>query len=406
MREHHEKNQRLLSRSTILLLFGCIIVLLIVSIIKYAVFQVELRDILNDVVSEIPGTLISIIVFNIAYEYLTRKEAEEELSENLAEVILGDSKVIQSFSKEQKLRYLHALMGSLTGSDKRDILFEMIQPELEDQALNYRKNFLYHIRIENPDPEMRHWFKNDMEDYVQIWEFLRYERHCSDGFPSGEVCLGFFIDEKGLAEGFADRNYVFRETLIIEPKLLDIIKNLDEAKRIEFMEICMDLTFSLDGRERKIRGVEAAPNGLLVRYDAADIRDDYEVIVTFKMPQLKNQYIIVVISEFTYSPQIWFEYQQKDIRVQAYEFLDKEPRQIGDEATRDGHIKLNPDGWVYPVRGAVFEIFSKKAEKKSEEDTDSGHTADAKPDGNADPERGEIFELISKELPGQQKQDG
>ena len=363
MRKNHEKNQRLLSRSTTLLLFGCIIVLLIVSIIKYAVFHVDLSDILNDVVSEIPGTLISIIVFNIAYEYLTRQESEEELSESIAEVVLGDSKVIENFSREQRLHYIRSIMGTLTGEDKRDIIYEMIEPQLEDRVLNYRKSFLYHIRVEQLDPEMEEYFTP--EKYLQIWEFLRYERHCSEGFPPGDVCVGFFLDEKGLTEGFLNQNYIFRENLLIDPAEMQRIKAMTPQERIEFVETCMDLTLSLSGRERKIRDVEAADNGLLVKYDAADLGTDYEVIVTFKMPQKKEQYMIVVISEYTYSPQIWFEYQQNRVRVQAYEFLDKEPRQVSDEVTRDGHIKLNPAGWIYPVRGAVFEIFDKKESAKA-----------------------------------------
>ena len=356
---NHEKNQRLLNRSTLLLLFGCIIILLIFSYIKFALYDVPISSLIDDIISGIPGTLLSIIIFNVAYEYLTKDETSEEISEKVASVLVGNPEIMGSFDKNARIEFIKSTMTSLIGEKKAGIVYDMLDPYITNETLCYKRNFHYQIDIE--EYPMEKYFSTS--DYLQISEDFSYERCCENAFDTDEVCVGFFVDDRGLMDGFQNKSYVFRENLDVNRADMDALKDLSEEEKVDLIEKYFDLTLFMDNQrlERKAINIVTHGNsvtGIVVTYKFENINlsNPYSVRVAFKMPQLRKSYLLVVISEMTYSPQIWLHYDPHKIAVSAYEFLDQSPQIIDDADAIDGRIRVCPPGWVYPVRGIVFTI--------------------------------------------------
>ena len=365
------KNKRLMNMATLILLFGCIIVLLVISYIKYDVFDAPVSSILDDVISDIPGTLLSIIIFNIAYEYLTKDEAAEEISERVASVLLGNPEVMESFEKDTRLTFIQSTMTSLIGSEKADIVYGLLEPYVCNDTLCYKKNFHYHIYID--DNQMGNIF--DSSNYLTVSEYLSYERYCDEKFDAQEVCIGFFPDENDLKDVFKDKTFVFRESLKIKKADLEYLCNLNDADKNKFVEQKLNVSLLINNEDLKINEVKITDKGIVVSFltDKVQIDNSYTVRVAFNMPLLRNSYLLVVISEMTLSPNVWLRYNSQKMSISAYEFLDQDPQQINDSDSVKGNISICPHGWIYPVRGIVFTIDDKEDTDTCESETDTNN---------------------------------
>lgn len=337
------------------------LVLLFVKIIVsyYIGDPVELAEIFDGVLDNILGILPPIILIDFAFEAATQDFVSEEMSEQITSALMSNEETIRRFDDEAKRNFLNTTIATLTthGEREADMAINAIAPYIKSRY-NLRKHFDYAITLwDYPENYML-----PNEHYMMVTEKLRYEKQYIVSEVLGESFrIGFFAENKDLDLHLRKDEYLFREALTIDPKDLEMLSNLSDQEKIDFVTNEMGLKLRIDRNIPVIQNVVINDLGIdvLLSCDHDRSKDTFFIEIEFGMPQLRQRTTFLVsVSEPTYGVDIRLSYPRNRYTINMFPFFNDLADALVEEADHgigncDVHIR---EKWVYPMSGIVFNI--------------------------------------------------
>ncbi len=350
-----------LKTATIMLAAVTTVVWLALIIVKYFVSGMEPVELFDDIVSNILGILPPIIIFNFAYEYVTKDYMADEISEEITQTLMSNPSALDAFDKDIKREFVKSTISSLVGPEKIDAVYGAIEPYLIYQH-NIRSVFEYTIEIRNYKPEQETsdaWGIFNTEDYYKVKEKFICQKLLTGYAPKTNVFkIGFFSDLSQLDSELKNQNFIFRENLRISESALDMLCAKTDEEKLDYVINSMKLNLFLNNIKAEVIGCTIDANGIIVDLKTSTFinsNDDIKMNIGFYMPQLKkNCEFLVSITEPTFTPKINLIYDENTMRVRTYPFLNEEADLLERATQMPGEVSIAPSGWIYPIKGVVF----------------------------------------------------
>lgn len=354
--------RRNMKTATIMLAAITTAVWLALIIVKFFVGGMQLRELFDEILSNILGILPPIILFNFAYEYITKDYMADEISEEITQTLMSNPRALEAFDKDIKREFVKSTIASLVGPDKIDAVYGAIEPYLIYQH-NVRSSFDYSIEIRHfqpeaeKDPIWRSFF--DAGLYYKVKEKFSCQKILT-GFAakSNEFRLGFFSNLSQLDSELKNQNYLFRENLTIRAEELQALAAMTDEEKCRFVVETMRLNVYLNQIRAELVSCTVDENGIIAELKTAsfiDSQNDIEMEIGFYMPQLKKPCeFLVSITEPTLAPKIHLLYDENTMEVRTYPFLDEEADLLEKASQMPGEVYICPKGWIYPIKGVVF----------------------------------------------------
>ena len=354
------KNRRGLKQITIMLAAITTVVWLVLLIVKHFISGVSAVDLFDDIVSNILGILPPIILFNFVYEYLSKDFMADEISEEITQTLMSNPRALDAFDEDVKRNFVRSTISSIVGHDKIDTVYGAIEPYLIYQY-NIRNLFEYNIEVE-PYKNPVNWdekLRFDKQKYYLIREGFNCKKTLTTPLnPKNQFKIGFFADPTMLDAELKNSNYIFREKLQIETKDLKTLADLTATEKLDYIDNVMKLYLHINNVHMKAEEVCIDESGISIAFSAEaeiDVQKELEIDVRFSIPQLKKHgEFLVSITEPTYSPKITFRYDEESMKVRTYTFLNDKTASLSDATRVPGMVKIDPTGWVYPIKGVMF----------------------------------------------------
>lgn len=369
-------NERLKNvRSLTVLLFVLTAVIWVALLfMKMFLFQLSFSDLLDDVISNILGILPPILIFNFVYEYFTQKFVADEISEKVAETIMGHSEIMAGFKDEQKIEFIKSTVNTMVSPDTAEMTNAVIYPYISN-TYNIRTYYKYSITLRHYDEAGL--FPGDR--YIKVYEDLKFRKKYIHGenLPQS-LHIGFIAANHELDLALRNQSYLFQENLCIDQKEMALLLNLEKEEQLKFITQEMRLTLYVDNCKAEVQNVSITPFGFDIEcysphsntlpkdksensrsFGKYDHKTEHTVEISFAMPQLKgHSEFLVSINEPTYSPLIQFSYPENSMKVNAYSFLNDGDESSVEKATHNiGTYEFCiQNKWIYPVGGVVFVI--------------------------------------------------
>lgn len=102
---------------TILFFIFTVVIWVALLLVKMVLFEFSAMDLFDDIVSNILGILPPIIIFNFVFEYFTQKYESDEISEKIADTIMGKSEIMNRFKTEQKIDFIKSTIATMVDSE-------------------------------------------------------------------------------------------------------------------------------------------------------------------------------------------------------------------------------------------------------------------------------------------------
>lgn len=355
------KNRKNLRFITIALASITLIIWMMLLLYKYISGDLSISDILDDIIANMLGILPPIIIFNFAYEYFTKDYVADEMSLQMLETMTGNPEMMGTFKDEVRINFVKSTIKSMVGDEKVEMVYGVLNPYIGNRSFNMRVGFKYHVDFRKlHDARMMACSIFSKDDYYLVDESLKYTKVLSElAEPIRRLSIGFFVDSATLEKELLDKNYIFRESLVLLDADLQKLINFSDEEKTDFVKSCLKLKLLINGRDVRIGRVTIGTYGISIDYELdtpiTDIR--FDIDVHFKMPQYKGKSeFLVYITEPTLAPEITFTYESIYTKVKAYQFLNDDSKLIKDAGVVDGKYIINPSGWIYPVKGIVFII--------------------------------------------------
>jgi hypothetical protein len=366
VKNNKKKRKKTLKFITIMLAAVTVIIWLVLLMIKFFINGVEFSDLLDDIIANILGILPPIIIFNFAYEYFTKDYVSDEISERMIETLTGNPEMMDTFEKDIRKRFIKKTIESLVNNsqvdkERSEMVYDVIEPYIKENAYHIRKNFLYEINLRKYTPDDIGYGIFPSEHYYVVEELISYKKILSSiPKPISEFKIGFFVEVEELEKELRGQKYLFRESLKIREEELEKLKSYTDQEKITFITECLNLQVLIDDRETTISQVSFGHYGRAfgISVDLISktpiVANEFKVEIAFSMPQLKKRSeLLVSIPEPTFSPTIRFKYIPAVSKITTYDFLKNEIKPVD---SIKGRININSEGWIYPVKGVIFII--------------------------------------------------
>lgn len=351
-----------LKTATIMLAAVTTVVWLVLVIVKFYIGGMNLRDLFDEILSNILGILPPIIIFNFAYEYITKDYMADEISEEITQTLMSNPRALEAFDKDIKREFVKSTISSLVGQEKTNAVYGAIEPYLV-YSHNIRSHFDYSIEIRNYKADIEKdkiW--SDFFDanlYYKVKEKFSSQKILTSGASSNSLFrIGFFSKLSQLDNELKNQNYIFRENLCVSKEDLKELSNMTAEEKYDYIISSMKLSTFLNDIRADVIGCTINENGIMVDLKTItpiDVHKEIKIDIVFYMPQLKKDCeFLVSITEPTYEPRINLIYDENTMNVRTYPFLNDETDLLEKATQIPGEVTICPKGWIYPVKGVVF----------------------------------------------------
>ena len=358
----NKRGRRSLKTATVMLAAITTVVWLILVIVKYVTGEMNASDLFDDILSNILGILPPIIIFNFAYEYVTKDYVADEISEEITQTLMSNPKALEAFDSNVKRQFIRSTISSLVGPETTESVYGAIEPYLLNRH-NIRSSFEYSIEILNynsdteRDEKWQKVFRSEL--YYKVKEIFSCTKLLA-GYGDNErrFKIGLFSDLGQLDSELKDQKYLFRESLCIAQSALAYLSNMTDDEKVAFVENTLKFNVFINNEKAKFLACHIDENGINIDMEmqrGIDSQNEIEMDICFYMPQLKNNCgFLVSVTEPTYRPRIHMRYDETTMQVKTYSFLNVDTAPQSKAARMPGEIDICPSGWVYPVKGVVF----------------------------------------------------
>lgn len=135
----NKRGRRSLKTATVMLAAITTVVWLILVIVKYVTGEMNASDLFDDILSNILGILPPIIIFNFAYEYVTKDYVADEISEEITQTLMSNPKALEAFDSNVKRQFIRSTISSLVGPETTESVYGAI-------GMRFRKQYLVPFR--------------------------------------------------------------------------------------------------------------------------------------------------------------------------------------------------------------------------------------------------------------------
>lgn len=372
MKKKISERMRNIRSLTILFFVFTAIVWIALLLVKMTFFEFNPSDLFDDIVSNILGILPPIIIFNFVFEYFTQKYESDEISEKIADTIMGKSDIMSRFKDEQKIDFIKSTIATMVSPDAAEMTNAVIYPYITN-SYNIRTYFKYSIILR--DYEDSPIFEK--KRYMKVYEDFKFtKRYINEDNLAQDFHVGFITANHELDTALRNQNYIFQENLSIDQQEIDKLLEMSKDQWFETVVEEMQLSVYIDNLKAEITDVNFSSAGIDVAFHSEhinktlkkftpgevgkyDYKTEHSVELSFAMAQVKEHTeFLVSINEPTYAPIIQLSYPETSMKVNAYSFLNDGDESSVESATHNvGTYEFCiQNKWIYPVGGVVFVI--------------------------------------------------
>lgn len=376
------KNNRKIAMLMLFIMTGLIMLALLLC--KIFIFGLSANEFLDNVIGNMLGILPPILIFNFAYERITRESTSAEISEQITDTLMSNPETVELFSREQRINFINATIASLVNDDEEKMVQGAIEPYL-DSSYNVKNSYFYEFLILDIGDNLI--FHKDK--YMMVHENLEYDRTFVNNDDETNMPqrfkVGFFVDieglDKQLRETKFNRNtapntnvknvdkdpeipFIFREKLQIDIAEFDKLSKLDEQQKYSFIEKFIGLSVLIDHKKAQIVSIQVNANDIEIELSSSHQinQKKHKVEIAFEMPQLRNRSeILVSINEPTKAPRIVLTYPKEAMHVSVFPFLNDGSESLVENVLQkeSGRCSIYmQDCWIYPGSGVIFTLES------------------------------------------------
>lgn len=190
---------------TILFFIFTVVIWVALLLVKMVLFEFSPMDLFDDIVSNILGILPPIIIFNFVFEYFTQKYESDEISEKIADTIMGKSEIMNRFKTEQKIDFIKSTIATMVDSEAAEMTSAVIYPYITN-SYNIRTYFKYSIILR--DYEGSPIF--DKDRYMKVYEDFKYtKKYINDDNLPQDLHIGFITANHELDTALRNQEYIF-----------------------------------------------------------------------------------------------------------------------------------------------------------------------------------------------------
>ncbi len=357
---------------TILFFIITAIIWVALLLVKMVFFEFDPNALFDDIVSNILGILPPIIIFNFVFEYFAQKYESDEISEKIADTIMGKSGIMSCFKDEQKIDFIKSTISTMVDPEAAEMTSAVIYPYITN-SYNTRTYFKYSIILR--DYENSPFF--DKKRYMKVYEDFKFTKKYinNENLPQ-DFHVGFITSNHELDSALRNQDYIFQENLSIDDKEIQMFLATDPGEWKKLVMEEMQLTVYIDDVKAEITDVSFTPAGIdialhsnhaaklpkrsaQVAAEKTGSKAEHTVEISFAMAQVKgHSEFMVSINEPTFAPIIQLSYPETTMNVKAFSFLNDGDESSVEKATHNvGTYEFCiQNKWIYPVGGVVFVI--------------------------------------------------
>lgn len=355
-------------------------------------------DVLSDLIYNIIGIFIPLIIFDYLDNRLTGEENAIEMSVRITNALMSDPETMDLFTPEQKVNFVHSTLESMAGdSDLSDLLENLVDGVTQDRIYHrIRTSFQYTMNLMSGNLKSFQKILGDPGNYFLVQEILTYtvkdlrgtqkdrnenqqrawgreaELSKRDLKLTREYRIGFTFDTSELdsmlrKEDTQDlKGCIFREDLELDLSDLQQIQRLEnELGKEKFMSWFMSsfrVTLKVDNQTGIISDISLKRTGIICTFliDNIEDSDTHDINILFYMPKKINSILEVVFTDPTRGAHINLNYDEENMKVEMFPFMNRSERTsvIGSHVEKMGvyDIGLSHDEWVLPISGVAFHV--------------------------------------------------
>lgn len=359
-----------------------------------------IRELIQVLLESAVGVFCAFLIFDIVNNWLTQDIYTEEISQKILDTLRLHPDTLEIYSDRQKREYLSSVAKSIfNDSDVNEYICyflntnlyskeDLLSNNLSEACSRIRTSFQYSFiittkRTSNFSKLVSPGGEND--PYVYISETISFNVKyltIKGNFTSQKVIkIGLVYNDESLDKflrGIGDnkiadvlKDCIFREHLNIEEADKQFLSSLkdkpDELKDLivgmfsPYLKIDHEICV-LDSVE--IGSIDGIEYGLVLKFIGNHNCSAMEqhIDISFVMPQKWDEVLEVAIVEPTKSPIILMDYDQDDMMLEMFSFLNRHKTSSYSNAAQDasGKFELSLDNeWITPFSGVVFHIKKK-----------------------------------------------
>lgn len=357
---------------TILFFVITAIIWVTLLLVKMVFFEFNTSALFDDIVSNILGILPPIIIFNFVFEYFAQKYESDEISEKIADTIMGKSDIMSRFKDEQKIDFIKSTISTMVDPEAAEMTSAVIYPYITN-SYNIRTYFKYSIILRDYDNSPMF----DKKRYMKVYEDFKFtKKYINDENLPQDFHVGFITSNYELDSALRNQNYLFQENLSINDEEIQKFLALDPDEWKAMVEKEMQISVYIDDLKAEITNVVFSPAGIDIAFHSEhitrtlkkftpgtmgkyDYKTEHSVEISFAMAQEKgHSEFMVSINEPTFAPIIQLSYPETTMNVKAFSFLNDGDESSVEKATHNvGTYEFCiQNKWIYPVGGVVFVI--------------------------------------------------
>ncbi len=402
----HEKNKRkTFYRKDINKGYAILYLTILVVIVLGEVFLYKIKGsfsiwkLFSDLISNLMGVLAAFLVFDIAHEKLSKDAYASEVSEQLLDTLMYHPEAMELYKNEHKKMFVNAFVESVVkDADLAQMIGHhldtyLLTPEeyegndaLTERDCRIKTDFSYSITAETNRSrafdKLCEIKEGEDDPYFYVQEVLNYKvKYLSakgNNAKTNYVKMCFVYDNATLDEAMREKstndmeeqfnNCLFRENLDLCERDIQRIRDIKEDSEalINIVKQMIRPSLKIDKFVGQICGVEMMQNGcgffVEFQVDHDTTLKEHVVDIVFHMPKRWNTVFEVAIVEPTKQPRISLSYDEDNMAVEMYSFLNRgqaSAYESANEAENGIYRVVLADEWVYPVSGIVFTMNKK-----------------------------------------------
>lgn len=374
---------------------------------SYLVFSktYTVKELIKSLLESAVGVFCAFLLFDIVNNWLTQDIYAEEISQKILDTIRLYPDTLEVYNDQQKREYLNSVANSIfNDSDVNDYVSyflstnlyskeDLLSSTLSEACSRIRTSFDYTFNITTKRAKSFNKLaspRGKKDPYVYVSETLTFKvKYLTDkgNFTSKkEIKLGLIYNDESLdtfLRGFGDdkiadllKDCIFREHLNIEEEdkqLFSDLKNKPDELRALVSEM-FDPILKINHNDCSLASVEIGningkEYGLILKYIGNHNCSAMEQLIwiNFQIPQKWDEVLEVAIVEPTKSPKISVKYDQDEMMLEMFSFLNRHKTSSYSNVAQDTSGKFNislDNEWITPFGGVVFHI--KKRPSKEE----------------------------------------
>lgn len=392
-----------------IILYLVVFILIVVGEIILCTLNKEftILGLIKDIIENLMGVLAAFLVFDIAHEKISKDSYASEVSEQILDTLRYHPEVFELYEDSKKKEFINAFINSVAkDSDVADMINSYLKEYLlttndfntksglTEKDSRIRTAFSYRFVLKTARTtafkDLKAKINNNADPYFYVQEEINYSvKYISEAgnyTNNSKVKIAFTYDNAALDRFLRGNdssrneellsNCIFREILDIEEEdkkyIFEISKNRDEIKRYVEMMIRPNLT--IDQYKGKVVDVQIIPEkgsqagedqclgrGIIVVFDVGHSVEatKHDIHIIFHIPKRWNTELTVALVEPTKNPGISLSYNEDEMDVEMYPFMNKSESSSYETALNRENgvysIQLS-DEWTIPVSGAVFTV--------------------------------------------------